>query len=649
MNNIQKAFKAKSKIGLRMADGGFIPTDDPLKQQAQQPTQPQIDPEWEHALEANKNMLMLGSVDPRPGMGSGASHNWLVKTNAEMGVNNQPYSARSTMSRPSLGLGNQQPVQRRPAQQIQQPDFSMRGIGMAEGGIVKGKGGPTDDEVPMNISGTDVNLSNSEAVLPAKTVQALGGPKAVEALIEHTNGKPPVKSGLRSGGEYGEGVVDPRQQAWLDKSAAFRGQEAAVTQADNQMAQANAAAAATPAPTAPVVTAQAPAPVAQPTLAQAKPVERPWYAGTDSRDERTGLEMERARRTAGPTITGDPVKQMLLTGTLGDGKGAGPATAQPTAPSAATAPNPQAPSAAIADKPSLGMVGTQKFDAGDGKAAEAYSKAGYNTVTGLRGGKFAVVGQDAADAARDAEFAKAGTKKDAFGNWVTPQLQGMKAQLAQMQQDRLERDAFDPSIKDPTVRGLAQAKLGMMQNLQIAMAKNAPTALDIAKFDQEERKMKNLQSNNERDFKAADDKDHTAKVADLVKSWATDTDGKLDNQKYAALQKYAGQFKRGKDQTSEGHLGDLMDNFAVDSLFDKEGRHFWTSESNRSGEAVLPIMREAGLGSMMHGRLGGQQEYVNPLTNETIYQSDVTRNLSPRQQQILSERVAAYKAKQQLK
>ena len=78
----------------------------------------------------------------------------------------------------------------------------------AEGGIVRGKGGPTDDEVPMQVAGKNVNLSNTEAVLPAKTVQALGGPKAVEQLIELTNGKPPVRGGLREGGAYYGGVVD---------------------------------------------------------------------------------------------------------------------------------------------------------------------------------------------------------------------------------------------------------------------------------------------------------------------------------------------------------------------------------------------------------------------------------------------------------
>lgn len=74
----------------------------------------------------------------------------------------------------------------------------------ANGGIVRGKGTPTSDDVPVKIKGKDYNLSDTEAVLPSKTRQALGemlGAKPgdvaqanalVEKFIEQTNGKPPV-------------------------------------------------------------------------------------------------------------------------------------------------------------------------------------------------------------------------------------------------------------------------------------------------------------------------------------------------------------------------------------------------------------------------------------------------------------------------
>lgn len=87
----------------------------------------------------------------------------------------------------------------------------------ARGGIVRGKGGV--DRVPMAIGGVNVNLTGGkkpEAVLPGKTVEAMGGPSAVESLIEATNGKPPVKGGLKEGGNYryganGEWIPDPEE------------------------------------------------------------------------------------------------------------------------------------------------------------------------------------------------------------------------------------------------------------------------------------------------------------------------------------------------------------------------------------------------------------------------------------------------------
>jgi hypothetical protein len=78
-------------------------------------------------------------------------------------------------------------------------------IGLARGGIVRGPGGPRDDKVPLEIAGVPVKLSNQEAVLPARTVDALGGPEAVERLIERTNGRPPERRGLRAGGRYEDG------------------------------------------------------------------------------------------------------------------------------------------------------------------------------------------------------------------------------------------------------------------------------------------------------------------------------------------------------------------------------------------------------------------------------------------------------------
>lgn len=143
--------------------------------------------------------------------------------------------AKLNGARASLGVSNappaalQQPVPVPQAQPLPQQQGITSGIvgilkgrqqqidkaaGYAEGGIVRGKGGV--DNVPMEISGTKVNLTGGklpEAVLPGKTVQALGGPAAVESLIEATNGKPPVRDGLKAGGNYLFGVIDDFEDA----------------------------------------------------------------------------------------------------------------------------------------------------------------------------------------------------------------------------------------------------------------------------------------------------------------------------------------------------------------------------------------------------------------------------------------------------
>lgn len=65
-------------------------------------------------------------------------------------------------------------------------------------GIVRGEGGPTEDKVPAKVS-------PDEAILPAKTVQALGGPAAIKALIERTNDGQPPESEVKDGGKYAVG------------------------------------------------------------------------------------------------------------------------------------------------------------------------------------------------------------------------------------------------------------------------------------------------------------------------------------------------------------------------------------------------------------------------------------------------------------
>lgn len=233
MNNIKKAFKNKAKCGLRMAQGGLL-TPAQYGDASEAGLQTRLQALQTQPLQATATKPAgdpAGSVgimnDPTEAENAEKTARWrqdeLVKKAAyspdmrgSMDISQMAIAAPKPVSTdPTQALNAERAARWREDDLMSQMRYGNRGLRMAEGGIVRGEGGPTDDEVPMRVAGKDVHLSNTEAVLPGKTVQALGGPKAVEALIESTNGKPPVKGGLRAGGDYATGVVgdqiDPRE------------------------------------------------------------------------------------------------------------------------------------------------------------------------------------------------------------------------------------------------------------------------------------------------------------------------------------------------------------------------------------------------------------------------------------------------------
>lgn len=608
MNNIQKAFKAKAKLGLRMAVGGLIDPSKPevssgLAIMADHMQEKPITAEGLKTMDQNEldnaektkrwelqDMASKAKYTPsnseRSGLMSGLDHGYADYTKlfgqktlelADGGVieKETPDQVMARMAAkygaPSAGPAQASAPQPAPApapvaapqpkpsffgglRQALDPARRERAAGLAEGGIVRGAGGPTDDAVPMRVAGKDVNLSNKEAVLPAKTVQALGGPEAVEELIEKTNGKPPSKEGLRAGGEYEGGTVD-------------------VNKVDEELAQKNALAASTPNPTASV----------------APP--KPWYAGTDTSDPRTGLELERARRVNGPVVTGDPVKQMLLTGTLGDGKTA--PMGAPTAPVAAPTPvaeNTQAglPTGTTTLKdgtPDMTVKGTQRFADPTGAAGAAYAKAGYNTVSGLRGGQSAIIGEnDDGQAARDKQFAAEGKKKDAFGNW-THITEGMKHSLDGIQRDRAAFDAFDPSITDPAARESGLRRMGMYETrdnkaAELA-AKMVDTQLKVADLGLRKQGQENMQKNNERDAADKQNKERTDHIGKILDMHSAGADGKIDPTHRADMQ-------RAFDAANGGQMNGLSDGDFQKNLPQAINQARLSSNTQRA-------MREAGV------------------------------------------------------
>ena len=132
-------------------------------------------------------------------------------------------------------------------------------LGMAEGGHVVGPGGPREDKVPAM-------LSNGEYVLPAKTVQKLGGAEELDELVQQTNdGKAPKGAeergeghGLRklaSGGFVGPlALDDPRYAAAQNRAFAptGAGMQSSVSMGEGLQGPTRPAGAPTPVQTAPV-------------------------------------------------------------------------------------------------------------------------------------------------------------------------------------------------------------------------------------------------------------------------------------------------------------------------------------------------------------------------------------------------------------
>jgi len=149
--------------------------------------------------------------------------------------------------------------------------------------------------------------------------------------------------------------------------------------------------------------------VAQPAQAIAetgavKPVDtnRPWYAGTDSRDERTGLEMERARRGEATQagVLNDPVKSAIQYGVVGNPLSAPAinATAAAVTPEAMQSPQKFSAQSAVTQLPDSGMG--FMTGAEPGKAPAPFIKPGFNAN--------GVVTAESAKAAMGADMQRSG-------------------------------------------------------------------------------------------------------------------------------------------------------------------------------------------------------------------------------------------------
>ena len=183
MNNIQKAFRDKGRLGLRqaqnMADGGVVMSPDEQRR-ARLRAQAEADAELERQEAAKR--APVAPVIRSPAVPPPAAPPPVVAP-----VPIAPAVVAPVRAAP---MGNQEVINRR-----------LRDAGLRKGGVVPGHDTSGSDDVP-------VNLTRGEGVLPVETVDALGGPAVIEHLIEATTGEKP-KAGLRAGGKYELGLTTP--------------------------------------------------------------------------------------------------------------------------------------------------------------------------------------------------------------------------------------------------------------------------------------------------------------------------------------------------------------------------------------------------------------------------------------------------------
>ncbi len=674
MNNIQKNFKAKH--GLCMAQGGML-------------TAQRFTPE-------ERGEDVSGFMNPSPtGLG-------LADGTANVAQAAQPESAEQVMARMAAKYGVSaqptaapvqapQPVQQapQPVQQAPQPAPQRQGLmgaamgliggrkaaidratGYAEGGIVRGAGGPTDDEVPMQVAGKDVNLSNSEAVLPVKTVQALGGPEAVEGLIERTNGKPPVRGGLRAGGAYGDGVtfgtgkrptiydngglpapvvqagIDTMRGQLADTRAPRRMSSGAIREVGADLGAAKEDPEALMQRVAKTHGLEYQTPAAVPTV---RGQDTPTDPDTDGRTYSTPTApafVNRGAAAPAPTLkdaetTVDPRDihaKILAQGTAvvngqpkqGDAKYS---MLKHKAEQEAKNPNIMGLRAAgvtgdvmgdVTENGKTGKTGIRTITTGSGNIyAGRDAKGQLNITAGLEKGSPADI-----DKARDAEFAAKGYGKDANGHWMTPERLGVKASLRDLEYSNAKFNATSDQITDPNaraagLRGLAQYDIEEKASTDKAVlaakvaeikAKNAPSAMDIAKFMQHERDVAQMQQNTVNAAAASAKKDARKDVREILGDmYEGDVEGKKAAQRYAANYDPIDQNKETPEQYQQGILEDLD----MEAQLDAEGRHWLTPERGFSGTASMWKQRPAGLTDAFRGYLGGNV-YEDPATGRVI-------------------------------
>lgn len=330
----------------------------------------------------------------------------------------------------------------------------------AQGGIVarafqfKGKGGPTDDEIPVKVAGQNINVSNGEkaVVLPAKTAQNPQAVSAIEDIIEQSNGKPTNRQGnnFAAGGLT---IADDFKPDYMKKAELAKIGEDAATKVDQATYAAQQSAKPMqekPATTAPQVAA--PMQQASPAAGQqapAMPQDNPVANGIARR-----ATMPEGSRFGGKDIGG----QRLITNVGGDGTQGMSAMDAPLANVPASSPIPTVPGLSLSQRAGNPNLGTA---ADNVRQLENIQKAN-SMMTPQGGASFIADPNEAANAEKTARWRQdeligaikqSGNRhgKSALGQALAAEINGQNGLAAENLRQQTARDAQSMNANNAAV------------------------------------------------------------------------------------------------------------------------------------------------------------------------------------------------------
>lgn len=188
MSNLKKAFEANAKLGLKpmseikkrakMADGGLIAKRaDMIEQMAGAP-----------AITATPSPAPLPApapvAPPAPAPAPMSPEEIALRQKYGMATPGAPKPGMFDTIKKKIGFkdGGEPDGDEVSLRQ------ALRAGKSGKPGYVKGPGGPTDDKVPVTTpNGHDIDASNGEYVLPADTVEAMGGKEALDKIVLATH------------------------------------------------------------------------------------------------------------------------------------------------------------------------------------------------------------------------------------------------------------------------------------------------------------------------------------------------------------------------------------------------------------------------------------------------------------------------------